>query len=419
MALWQELRRPTSALLLVAVALSFVRAGDQPGVTFGFGSTSSTIVPADVALAALFLVSLGTLLRRLPPRRTWLGLGGGIVFCLLVVASAAANGSAALVGAVKLVELGVLTLAAVVLARDRGRLDAVVDVMLLFTIAADAYGLFEFVKGGGGRQNSFLGEHDFAALATMPLLYGLVLFSTGERTTRAALGIVSGGIGCVLGAALASLLGLYLGAAVVVALALARRERVVRTLAVTAVSVGLVTAGTLTIRAGELGFLQSWFGKPPSRPGQYAASWSQRLIYTYIDGRIFLAHPLLGTGWYGLIPPDEWTQYLPAARRRFNDQPPRYFPAADEPLTPQQTYDQVAAELGLVGSAAFVAFLGGAAYAAARATRRSPLAAAWLAAAIGAIAGDGFFGGTTLVALAWLVPGVCLALGWEPNAAPA
>jgi hypothetical protein len=320
---------------------------------------------------------------------------------------------------VKLVELGVLTLGAVVLARDRGRLDAVVDVMLLFTIAADTYGLFEFIRGGGGRQNSFLGEHDFAALATMPLLYGVVLFSTGERTTRAVLAIVSGGIGCVLGAALASLVGLYLGAAVVVGLALARRTRIARTVAVTVVAVGLVTAGTLTIRAGELGFLQSWFGKPPSRPGQYAASWSQRLIYTYIDGRIFLAHPILGTGWYGLIPSGEWTPYLPAARRRFSDQPPRYFPATDGPLIPQQTFDQVAAELGLVGSIAFVAFLGGAAYGAARAARRSPLAAAWLAGTIGAIAGDGFFGGTTLVALAWLVPGICLALAWNPEAAPA
>ena len=419
MALWSELRRPASALLLVAIALSFVRATDQPGVDVGVGGTTATIVPADVALAALFFVVVLALWQRRPPRVTWLALGGGIAFCLLVVLTAAANGSTALVGAVKLVELGVLTLAALALARSERRLEAVVDVVLLFTLAADAYGLVEFIKGGGGRQNSFLGEHDFAALATLPLLYGLVLVSTGRRTGRAVLAIVAGAIGCTLGAALASLLGLYLGAVALVAIVFLRRTRVARTAVVTAVAVGLVTAGTLTIRSGELGFLQSWFGKPPSRPGQYAASWSQRLIFTYIDGRVFLAHPLLGTGWYGLLPPNEWNEFLPAARRRFSDQPPRYFPQADQQFIPQQTFDQIPAELGIVGSLAFLAFLAGAGRAAVRAARRSPLAAAWLAAMLGAIAGDGFFGGTTLVALAWLVPGICLALAWSPEAAPA
>lgn len=419
MALWQELRRPAPALLLVTLALSLVRANYQPGVDVHLGSTSAAIVPADLALAALLIVSLMLLWRRRPPRFTWLALGGGTTFCLLVVLTAASNGSVAVVGAVKLVELGVLTLAMPALARDRNRLEAIVDVLLLFTIAADAFALVEFVHGGGGRQSSFLGEHDFAALATLPMLYGLALVRKDGRRVRAAIAIVAGAVGCTLGAALASLLGLYLGAAVIVGLALAQRTRVLHTIIVTSVAVGLVTAGTLTIRAGELGFLQSWFGKPPSRPGQYAASWSQRLIYTYIDGRVFLAQPILGTGWYGLIPPREWTEYLPAARRRFSDQPPRYFPPADQGLIPQQTFDQILAELGVIGAVAFLAFLAGTGRAAARAARRSPLAAAWFAAMLGAIAGDGFFGGTTLVALAWLVPGICLALAWTPEAAPA
>ena len=49
-----------------------------------------------------------------------------------------------------------------------------------------------------------------------------------------------------------------------------------------------MTVGTLVIRAGDLGFLQSWFGKPESRPGQYAASWSQRLVYAYV-GHVYPA----------------------------------------------------------------------------------------------------------------------------------
>jgi hypothetical protein len=41
---------------------------------------------------------------------------------------------------------------------------------------------------------------------------------------------------------------------------------------------------------------------------------------------------------------------------------------------------------------------------------RSPLPAAWLAASIGALAGEGFFGGTPIAASFWLVAGVIVAI---------
>ena len=95
--------------------------------------------------------------------------------------------------------------------------------LLLFTIAADIVGVVQFVRARGGRQASFLGEHDFAALATLPLLYGLALLFDGRRRRRArGCAIVAGGVGCILGAALASLLGLYLGVAALVARRAAR-----------------------------------------------------------------------------------------------------------------------------------------------------------------------------------------------------
>src|SRR5207245_2731418 len=131
---------------------------------------------------------------------------------------------------------------------------------------------------------SFLGEHDFAALATLPLVYGLARSYERRPDTRTWVAIVAGAVGCVLGAALASLVGLYLGALVLVVGTLVRRRVNMRALGVTAVVVAVVTAGTLFLRSGDLGFLQQWFGKPPSRPGQYAASWSQRLIYVYVGG---------------------------------------------------------------------------------------------------------------------------------------
>ena len=124
-------------------------------------------------------------------------------------------------------------------------------------------------------------------------------------------------------------------------------------------------------------------------------------------GRVILG---IGTGWYELLPPKKFDQYLPAARRRFSDQPANYFPAADSPLIPQQTWDQVPSQLGVIGSLAFLALLVGVGRAAWRAARRTPLALAWFGAALGAIAGEALFGGSPLVATFFLVAGVCLAL---------
>ena len=414
MAFWPQLRSPRFALLLVTLAFCLIRARDQPGIDISLGSTTATIVPGDVLLAALACVAVWTIVRTGFPPGSLPAFAAAAVFCLLVVATALANGSASFVSGAKLVELAALGLGAAVLVRTRGQLEAIVDVLILFTLAADAVGVVRFITHGG-RQASFLGEHDFAALATLPLLYGLVQLFTGGGRGRTIVAIVAGALGCVLGAALASLLGLYLGSAVLLLVVWRRGWWSWAKAAQFAAVVAVVTTGTLVIRAGDLGFLQAWFGKPESRPGQYAASWSQRLIYAYIGGRVFLAHPLLGTGWYGELPPKTFVAYLPDARRRFTDQPPRYFPPPSKPFIPQQTWDQILYELGLAGAAAALALLVALARGAVRAARRSagltgPLPAAWLAASIGALAGEGFFGGTPLAASFWLVAGIVVAI---------
>jgi hypothetical protein len=413
MAVWPQLRSPRFALLLLTLAFCLVRARDQPSIDIGIGSTTAAVIPADILLVALGLTCLATIVKSGLGRELWLPVGAAAVFSGILVVSAAVNGSSALVAGVKVTELTALGLGAALFLRTRGQLDALVDLLLAFTLVADAIGAVRFVTSGG-RQASFLGEHDFAALATLPLLYGLVLVFDNRARARAALALVAGAIGCILGAALASLVGLYLGAAALVLIAWHRGSVTIAKLALTAGVVGIVTAGTLVIRAGDLGFLQAWFGKPEARPGQYAASWSQRLIYAYVGGRVFVAHPVLGTGWWGELPPKEFAGYLPAARRRFTDQPPNYFPPADKPFIPQQTWDQILYELGIVGGAAMLVTLVALGRAAVRAARRraalAAIPAAWLAASIGALAGEGLFGGTPLAASFWLVAGVVLAM---------
>jgi hypothetical protein len=413
MAVWPQLRSPRFALLIATLAFCLVRARDQPGLDISFGSTTATIVPGDVLLAALAVTAVWTILQTGFPPGSVPALAAGAAFSLLMLGTALSNGSTAFVAGSKLTELVALGLGAAVLVKSRDQLEAIVDVLILFTLAADAVGIVRFITNGG-RQASFLGEHDFAALATLPLLYGLIRLFTGGGRGRTSVAIVAGALGCVLGAALASLLGLFLGSAVLLFVAWRRGWWSWAKAAQVAAVIAVVTAGTLVIRAGDLGFLQAWFGKPETRPGQYAASWSQRLIYAYVGGRVFLAHPLLGTGWYGELPPKTFTAYLPDARRRFPDQPASYFPPATKPFIPQQTWDQILYELGLAGGAAALALLVALGRSSVQVARRaagtlSALPAAWLAASIGALAGEGFFGGTPLAASFWLVAGVVLA----------
>lgn len=419
MALWREARSWTGAIFAIAVGLSLVRVRDQPGLNIAFGSTTATIVPLDFALAALFLVSVATLVRTRQSRLVAATIAAACAFAILVLGTGSANGSAALVAGGRLVELTVLGLGALALVRRHAKLEALVDVLLLFTIAADIVGLVQFFRQGGGRQASFLGEHDFAALAILPLLYGFVCVFEGRRTRRATLAIVAGALGCILGAALASLLGLYLGAVLLVVLAIARKRLDRTSLAVVVVTLAAITGGTVLLRGSELAFLRSWFGPPPSRPGEYAGSWSQRLIYFYVGERVFLAHPALGTGWYPDLPPHTYTVFLPDARKRFSDQPANYFPPADGTFIPQQTYDQILYELGVIGAVVFLALLVSVGRAAVTATHRMralrDVPSAWFVASLGALAGEGFFGGTPLAATFWLVVGVVVACTFWPD----
>lgn len=410
---------PSWSVFLVTVVLCLLRARDLPSVDVDTGGTRLSIGPADLALLATAVLGALRLHGRKRVPSPWL-LAATAAFALLLVCSALPNGADALAAAGKLAELGALTLGAAAFLDSRERLVRLATLLVGFTLVAAAWASVGFVRGGG-RQASFIGEHDLAALGAIAVAVGLahVHSRPGRLGLLVLVGLVAGGLGISLGASLAGLLGLYLVAAVVLGLALLRgRLRPAATLA-TLVVVAAATAATLTIRSGELGFLQELFGPEPERPGQYAASWSQRLIYAYVGGRVFLDRPVLGTGWQGELPPEDFARYLPDARVRFSGQPANYFPRARGTLIPQQTYDQVLFQLGLVGAALFLA-VGGLALRAALFTARAwpragdrpelaYLPLAWIAGLGGALAGAALFGGAPLTATFWLTLGVVAA----------
>ena len=299
----------------------------------------------------------------------------------------------------------------------RERLETLLAVVVVYTCVVVVWAAAEFLGAGGGRQGSFVGEHDLAALATLALAVGLARLNAargGNPGALAVAGLVAGVVGVVLGASLASLLGVYGAAAVILVISARRGDLRLAAAVVTVALAGVATAGTLAMRQGELGFLQSLFGPPAEEAGQYSASWSQRLIYAYVGGRVFLDRPILGTGWYGELPPDEFAEYVPDARARFPDEPARYFPPTDRDFIPQQAYDQVLFQLGLLGAAVFAALAALAVWRVARRIRlphadSAYIPAGWLAATGGALAGAALFGGSPLTGVFWLTLGVVAA----------
>jgi O-antigen ligase len=410
---------------LVTIGLCLFRAADLPSVEVGAAGTQLSIAPADPALLVTAVLAGMRLrsLRKIPS--PWL-LAATAAFALLIVVSAIPNGVDAVAAAGKLAEFAALALGAAAFVDTRARFAVLAAFLVGFCVLATAWGTVQFVVEGGKRQGSFMGEHDLAALATMALVLGLAhVFARDRRPPPVALvGIGVGAIGIVLGASLASVLGLYVAAAAMIGVARLRRDLRRRAVVLTLVICAAVTAGTYGVRSADLGFLQAWFGPPPETPGQYAASWSHRLIYVYIGGRVFLDRPLFGTGWEGELPPSDYAEYVPDARKHFPDQPPHYFPPEDDTFIPQQTFDQVLFELGLVGAVLFVMLVVLAARRAASAGRRPPpgerwaeqayVPVGWLGVMGGAIAGAALFGGSPLAALFWLTLGVVAA---EPSEA--
>ena len=406
-------------VLCVALGLSLVRSINQPELTVHVFGNSITFVPADVALVVLAVLCVRRLLERrsLPRPARWItATGAGFAAWLLL--SSAVSGGSAFIGAAKLTEYGLLALGVILFVTRRSQVWLLYAVLVLLNTIAVGRALYDFAHHPGSRQGAFMGEHDLAALSTMTLTGALViLYAPRSRGRFFVFAGLIGAIGITLGAALAQLVGLYLAVAAVLLVAHLRRSVTIRALVVTLAVTAAVTAGTLSLRSGELGFLQSWFGtKKAETPGQYAGSWSQRLIYAYIGGRVFLDHPILGSGWYGLLPPKVYGKYVPDARRRFPDQPPGYFPYPPAKFIPQQTYDQVLFELGLVGAALFLGLAVVTVRTVLRVARAWPrartdeglayLPLAWVASLAGALAGAALFGGIPITAIFWFTLGV-------------
>src|SRR5215831_5937369 len=117
---WLPGRDVPFLVLCVALGLSLVRSINQPHVTFHAVGQSITVVPADIALAALaFCCVLRLLDRRTLPRPARAITAAGVAFGAWLLISSAASDGAAFVGAAKLLEYGVIPLGVILFVTRR------------------------------------------------------------------------------------------------------------------------------------------------------------------------------------------------------------------------------------------------------------------------------------------------------------
>ena len=191
------------------------------------------------------------------------------IFAALILFSSFWNGAAAAVAAGKLVEFAALTLGAAAFVDRLERLQTLIVVIVAFATLAVGWGAVGFVTADQGRQASFIGEHDLAAVATMALAVGLSRLhaARGNPGLIAVVGLLAGVVGVVLGASLASLLGVYAIATVILVIAVRRGDFRLPALLATLAVAAVATGGTLALRQGDLGFLQPGSGRRRRHPG--------------------------------------------------------------------------------------------------------------------------------------------------------
>ena len=168
---------------------------------------------------------------------------------------------------------------------------------------------------------SFVGYHDFAALAGTTLGIAMATIAAGAwRSLRwlGAAAAAAGVVGVVIAGALATILALLLGAVLTLVFMLARRTFALRRAAAIAGLILAVTLGTLSLRSGDVADYIGFLGKQDEANGN-VQSYSQRTVLAYIGLRIFLDHPLTGVGWQASELPVNFEPHLDAARRRFPD----------------------------------------------------------------------------------------------------
>ena len=383
---------PEALVLAVAVPIIFIHLRYQPKFHVAAGSTTVGVELSDLAVLAVVAAAGVAGVRRAwaPLRRgRALWIASALYFAWIGLEILIPRGSAGYptathaVTAAKFFEYALLAPALVLIVRTRADLRPLVATFTAWSALASAVGLAQFfganifVSGRtGGRQLSFLGFHDFAALSAAALLLGVAAIvlpqlAVGRRVAWVA--AISGCVGVILSAAVAAVIG---------------------------IAVALV--GALAMRSTDLGqylgFLQT------HEHQSNVETYAHRTVLAYIGYRIWRDHPLAGVGWEASGDPSRFLRYVPAARRKFPSEPALAFPSSTRRYGVQNFYVQHLADLGLVGLA-LLALVFGCALALAGGGGGglgATLAVLWILLLGGLWLSEGIVAGLPIDALTWL-----------------
>ncbi len=409
-------------LFALCVPLVFLHAEYQPSLTVSMGGSDATLFLSDLAVLAIGAVGAAAGFRLgFAPLRAGRAIWISSAVFLAFVLAATAVGTATtdgypladnLLTTAKLTEYALLALAAPLAIRGAHELLPLLVVLTAWSTAATFGALLQFLgvlnefegRRPGQREPSFLGIHDLAALSGATLAVGLLALALGERKRLGMVAGIVGGPGVILSGATAAVVGV--AAAGAAAWLLGRR----RALAIAAV-VALVAGGTIAIRALDTRPLLDALGieHPRDVATDPEASWQQRAALAYIGGRIFLDHPLVGVGWQASSEAEHYELYLDDARARFPDLPERALPSPEHEWGVQNAYVQAAADLGVFGLLAWLAFLLVPFAVAWRTGTSAGVPILWLLVSMGIWIGLGLVAGIPLVGLTWLSIGLAAA----------
>ncbi len=431
-------------VLAATLPILFLHVDYQPAVSLPAGATFklSDAMVLLTALAAAAAAMRGGLARLRPGLPVW--ITGALLLAWIVAATVYPLASARAyawrthaVTAGEFAEYALLAPAVPLLLRRRADAALAAAAVVCWNVVATAVGLAQWAGwsglggwGRGLRQPSFLGTHDFAALAGLTLGIGLValLWDVRQRTLRrgAWLAVVTGAVGFVLGGATAGVVGLVPAALLAAAIALRRRLPAARrAVAAALAATALASIGVVALRAGDFDQFFRFVGakRAQTSTSKNIQTYSQRTLLGYIGLRIWLHHPVLGVGWQGSSEPSAFVRELPAAHRRFPRVASIAFPSAKNRYGVQVLYVQVLADLGVIGGLLLLGLAGAGLVTGARGALQAeslPAAAATLGVfglvlALGLWTAQGLVAGLPLDALTWLGFGLVAVRRVEPT----
>jgi len=427
----------SGVVLAATLPLVFLHVDYQPSVSLSLGGLSPTFKLSDAlvlatAVAAALAAAHGGVDVLRGSRTLWIAV---VLFLAWIVAATfypllsdrVYPWKTHLVTAGEFCEYALLAPAVPLLLRRRADALLAAGTLVGWTIVATVVGVVQWAGwsglagwGRGHRQPSFLGPHDFAALAALTLTLGMLALLWRVRDPRLRLAawtaVAVGVIGFVIGGASAGIVGLVPAVAALLVVASRRGLVARRALVVTVAATAVASLGVVLLRAGDFDqfFRFLGFRSSQAKTSAHIQTYSQRTVLAYIGARIWLHHPIVGVGWNGSSDPAAFVPELPAAHARFPDVAEIAFPAPEHAYGVQNLYIQVLADLGVVGFVLLVALFAAAAVLALRTAMRAPPAVAfaatlglsWLLLAAGLWTALGLVAGIPLAAATWLAFGL-------------